>query len=305
MVKIDALQDGIRFTRKVVNLNNYFRGLIDRKAQAILVLTPTPRRRLFLYYNQLVTAFFKNAIFILDVIETCKTDHEPLRSILRTLIELYARSLYLSNNSQQEQLKRVLGDTLWSLRTLSDNADMVKQDRGLAKKEGLNLPTLKEMDFNAMKSNDDKKKAKELNKKFIKDWTFEGQFPVDNSRFDGKKLSVDNILSKYHDDALQIPISKKLLADLYSFTSSQVHGNTYLNMVGIPVDPKYQLIFLVLTLQIRFSIAISNSELIRGDNLKIDELILEAKEEGIIDNFSALWTIARKLNENTYLKFHS
>lgn len=266
---IDAFRDALAACHELVKLNDKVHSMIHKKASAVFVTPMPPSHRRYLHYRMQITAFKKNAKFILDVLEWGETDLEPLRLQVRTLIDLYASTCFLSSLSEQEQIKRIIGETQQLKDELDPLSPLFRMDEDLAQREGIVLPAVSDYSRRAIRQ----------------EWT------IGNVKF---KDRLDT-----HDETLPPTLGKDKLRLLWKNTSGQSHGGVFWNTEQAIVDPKYQILTMVIFLNIHFLRAICDCADL--DSEFVDQFYFNLDQSGVIKRMIEVWIALRSTYPDTII----
>lgn len=240
------------------------------------------RAKIYVYYDDSLV-FFKNRVdFILKCVGIESLIKEILDNLLRGLIEIYCRILFLSNSNDEEKLKRIIWQELY-LCALSDTKH--KSNRVLDASINRNyeilqdikvslpaLPKIRQIVQESLQKISRNKKLSNWNKKY--------GFP-----------SVRKIIQDNLDEKEEPIISKYQLYKLYSILSEQIHADFYLEY-GIQDFKdkdmeKYRIISFSLLIYLRFLREVAKKARMEND---IEKLVKEASE--FTQDFLRLWSLS-------------
>jgi hypothetical protein len=232
---IDSVFD---FEKKCLDRNKELLAWIDKKSQ---IITPNDmiRPRLLVFYKQLGESFDCNSDFIVDALE--KNDKlEPIRNIIRTVIELYCRAIYLNNVTDEEKIRRVLALDAYTIALCEidseDSRWIIRKGREIADSLRIPLPSMEKIQYLIKDGILCLGKSKGLN-----DFRREFLFPP-----------VKQIIKQHLDEAQEPRIPKGILYKFYSLFSDQLHGNPYLGRHIHNMTPRNQTLGLLIVLTLRF-----------------------------------------------------
>ena len=274
-----ATQDFIVFS---VRLRN---GI--EKAEQLLLASEieTLKRMKYLIFIRYALNFYEERVnFVIQAIESGNIKNkEILRNLLRGLIEIYCRVLYLESLDMNEKMKRIVWRELYmiGLFRLYQSLDKkyFKQDYLILERSGLDMskfPNFKELMlliYNAVYKLETVPQLRKLQGKF--------DFPG------VKQILKSNIYS----DVETPKVSRGWMYYLYCSYSEQIHSNPYMEIAYEEVDPQYGLVAAMTLLLIKFEkLACKATGLFEED---IENLITGYKDE-ISPYFDLLWKQIRE-----------
>lgn len=242
------------------------------------------RVKIYSYYDQYLEYFRNRVDFIIECIEIKSLNKEILETLLRGLIEIYCRILFLSNSSDEEKLKRIIWQELY-ICALSDTE--LKSNKNLNALISMNykilqdikvtLPALPKIRRIVQESLQKISRNKELRK-----LEEEYSFP-----------SVARIIRDNLDEREEPIILKYQLYSNYSRLSEQIHANPYLEYANYNSKDtgKYRIIAFLLRIYLKFLRETAKKAKMERD---IEELIKEASE--FKEDFLRLWGFSKQIS---------
>lgn len=242
------------------------------------------RARIYSYYDQSLEFFIDRVNFIIKCIEIKSLNKEILETLLRGLIEIYCRILFLSNSSDEEKLKRIIWQELY-ICALSDT--QLKSNKNLNALISMNykilqdikvtlpvLPKIRRIIQESLQKISRNKELRELEEEY--------SFP-----------SVARIIRDDLDEREEPIISKYQLYKNYSRLSEQIHANAYLEYVNHNSKDtgKYRIIAFLLLIYLKFLRETAKKAKMERD---IEELIKEASE--FKEDFLRLWGFSKQIS---------
>ncbi|MFW6173333.1 MAG: hypothetical protein ACOC5T_06265 [Elusimicrobiota bacterium] len=230
------------------------------------------RIKTFLFYNQSLE-FFRNRVnFITECINTeSLKNKEILDTLLRGLIEIYCRILFLSNSNDEEQLKSIIWQELY-ISALSDTE--LKSNKSLSSGISNNYEILRNINVSLPEFQEIRRIVQESLHKMsdnnkLRRWKREYGFP-----------SVRKTIKNYLDETQEPKISKYQLLKIYSMVSEQIHSNFYLEygILDSGDKEKDRIILFLAPIYIKFLFEIAKKVRAKKD---IEKLIQEFKKYAI------------------------
>ena len=242
------------------------------------------RAKIYSCYDQYLE-FFRNRVdFIIECIEIKSLNKEILETLLRGLIEIYCRILFLSNSSDEEKLKRIIWQELYicplsgtELKSNKNLNALISRNYKILQDIKVTLPALPRIRRIVQESLQKISRNKELRK-----LEEEYSFP-----------SVARIIRDNLDEREEPIISKYQLYSNYSRLSEQIHANPYLEYVNHNSKDtgKYRIIAFLLLIYLKFLREIAKKAKMERD---IEELIKEASE--FREDFLRLWGFSKQIS---------
>lgn len=167
------------------------------------------------HFKKRTLEFFENRInFIIDCINKKVSSLDILGNLLRGLIEIYCRVLYLQKISEEERIKKLIWHDIYSsllidIQFSQNSYQIIKVDYELLKHINASLPPLLELKKIIQESLETLSTKNQL-RTLEKEYTFK---------------SVRQIVKEYFDEKEKPPISKYALYKIYSLYSEQIHSN--------------------------------------------------------------------------------
>lgn len=272
------IKRGNKSSHKIANLLNKM-GRIELSNQ----IESWKREKIFLFYNQSLE-FFRNRVnFITECIENeSLKNKEILDTLLRGLIEIYCRILFLSNSSDEEQLKRIIWQELYisalSDTDLTSNHSLragISVNYRILKNIKVSLPEFKEIRQIVQES-----LRKMSENKDLRSWKTKYIFPS------VRKTIKDNL-----DETVEPIMSKHQLNKIYSMMSEQIHSNFYLEygIFDSGDTEKYRIISFLVLIYLKFLYEIARKARAESD---VEKLIQELKEFKI--DYLRLWGFSKQ-----------
>lgn len=240
------------------------------------------RARLYVYYSNGLDIFENRVKFILDAIDNRMERLDVIDQILRGVLELYCRFLFIVRSEEVDKFRRIIWQDLVTYCNLyvtpqeaSRLSSLLKVNYKILENLGEDIATLdiatikKELSisFSNMKET---KNLKKLRKKM--------GFP-----------SIRKILVKYYDESEEPVIARKDLFRLYSRLSEQIHGNIYYEIPDAPAETAiFRILACVMLLQMKFHHEIAS--ITRNDR---DYINLLRQLQEIKPDFSHLWDLTK------------
>ncbi|MDP2960726.1 MAG: hypothetical protein Q8N71_04815 [candidate division Zixibacteria bacterium] len=237
------------------------------------------RPRLLAFYKHLIELYIGNSEFIVESIQK-DSNLEPAGNIIRTIIELYCRAMYLNNVDEKEKIKKIIGIDLYTITLLNINTPASKYitdiDLKIAKSLNITLPTIKELQEWIKEGIIDLRKSKELN-------DFRNNFFFS---------SVKKIVRNYLNEAEEPRIPKSFLYKYYLVLSDQIHGNPYLGQDKPTLSPRNRILGLLIVIHLRFLKEVSTLT-----NFPMEEFnsLVETWKKDLLRNFLDLWKFTELL----------
>ena len=242
------------------------------------------RAKIYSYYNQYLE-FFKNRVdFIIECIEIKSLNKDILETLIRGLIEIYCRILFLLNSSDEEKLKRIIWQELYicalSDTELKSNKNLnvlISMNYKILQNIKVSLPPLQQIRQIVQESLQEIRKKREL-----RNMENEYGFP-----------SVGKIIREHLDEREEPIISKYQLYRLYSRLSEQIHADPYLEYTNHNSKDtgKYRIIAFLLIIYLKFLREIAKKAKMEKD---IEELVKEASE--FKEEFLLFWGFSKQLS---------
>ena len=284
----------LRFLKKCNKFNQEISKSLAKIGRIELLneMESLKREKIYTYYNQFLE-FFKNRVdFIIECIEIESLNKEILEPLLRGLIEIYCRILFLSNSSDEEKLKKIIWQELY-ICALSDYK--LKSNKSLAAFISINykilqdikvslpvFPKIRQIVQESLRKIIQKSSQKiRRNQEFTK-WNKQYGFP-----------SVAKIIRDSLDEREEPIISKYQLYRLYSRLSEQIHADPYLEYTNHNSKDtgKYRIIAFLLIIYLKFLREIAKKAKMEKD---IEELVKEASE--FKEDFLLFWGFSKQLS---------
>lgn len=240
------------------------------------------RARLYVYYGNGLNVFENRVKFIMDAIDNRMKRLDVIDQILRGMLELYCRFLFIVRSEEIDKFRRIIWQDLFTYCNLYVTPQMARRFSPLLQLNykilenlGEDITTLdiatinKELSiyFSNMKET---KSLKKLREKM--------GFP-----------GIRKILVKYYDESEEPVIARKDLYRLYSRLSEQIHGNIYYEIPDAPADTAiFRILASVMLLQMKFHHEIA---LITRNDRDYDNLLRQFQE--IKPDFSHLWDLTK------------
>jgi len=252
---------------------NEFEININKQAK-ILVVGKSKGAKIYSYYRDLKNNYLVNAIkffnaraeFITDITSqksVKKEKLEILRTLIRGLMEIYSRILFIKNSDEKEVIKRIVGDTVYTAALLGNKiskpVELAYEANQIA---GHDLPEFEVLCewVSASNSKPESQDLRDFKRKF--------RFPP-----------VKVVVNKYYQSGEESPIVKENFIYFYSIFSEQIHSNFYfeMNLKNDKYNPKYQLLAILIVIHLKF-LKLTNE--LSGSNYtnKIELLIKEFLE---------------------------
>jgi len=283
--QVFSFNTAIDFEEKILLFSNELVNLIDKKGK-IELPDPTEslvRVKILLFSRQSLKLFINRTEFILDYLKRENIEMEKLeilRTLLRGLLEIYLKFVYLNNIREPERIKRIIWKELYvsALVIPKKESKMISSNYAILNKFNINFPDFQE--FSTLVQNYlkfDRTSMKELNK-LRKDYDYP---------------SIRNIIKEcYHSRINEEPVMPEFfISYIYSVFSEQIHANQYFEGIG-EINIRYQLLGFLTQIYLKFLKEIT--KLIKEEE-EIDKLIEEWKKN-IKPNFTELWLNQRAVN---------
>ncbi|MBD3203711.1 hypothetical protein GF327_05410 [Candidatus Woesearchaeota archaeon] len=234
------------------------------------------------HYKKRTLEFFENRInFITDCINKNVSGLDILGNLLRGLIEIYCRVLYLPKITEEERIKKLVWHDLYSSLLIDIqfshlSYQIIKDDYKLLKYINASIPPLQDLKKtiqDSLKKLKTKKQLYELEKEY---------------RF----KSVKQIIKKYFDENEKPPISKYTLYKIYSLYSEQIHSNLIIEVGDTILSKenkecsKYNIIAFSIVIYIKHLNEIAKQI---NENNKAERLINEFEDRDFAQAFLDLW----------------
>jgi len=240
------------------------------------------RARLYVYYSDGLNTFENRVKFILDAIDNRMDRLDVIDQILRGMLELYCRFLFLTRSGEIDKFRRIIWQdlvTYCNLYVTPQSArrfsPLLQVNYKILENLGEDVTTLgiasikKELSisFSNMKETKNLKKLRE-----------KMGFP-----------SIRKILVEYYDESEKPVITRKDLYRLYSRLSDQIHGNIYYEIPDAPAETAiFRILANVMLLQMKFYREIA---LITRSDRDYENLLRRFQE--IKPDFSHLWDLTK------------
>lgn len=242
------------------------------------------RAKIYSYYDPYLE-FFKNRVdFIIECIEIESLNKEILETLLRGLIEIYCRMLFLLNNSDEEKLKKIIWQELYicalsgyKLKSNKNLYTLISMNYKILKNIKASLPPFPEIRQIVQESLQKISRNKEL-----RNLEREYSFP-----------SVARIIRDNLDEREEPIILKYQLYRLYSRLSEQIHADPYLEYTNHNSKDmgKFRIIAFLLIIYLKFLLEIAKEAGMKRD---IEGLVQEASE--FKEDFLRLWGLSKQLS---------
>ncbi len=274
-----SISKAIDFIKKCTQTAHELRSSLKKIGRFELIndLDSWKRSKIINYYSQSVGFFEGRVEFFLACLELedKRINRDILETLFRGLIEMYCRILFLLNNSEDENLKKIIWQELCVI-GLSDYD--IKRNQSIRNLTSINYRILKDMKIMVPSVGDlrcyfqNKLERKPKDKK-IKKMEEAFKFP-----------GVKEIIWNYLDEKEKPIISKFLLYKRYSELSEQIHSNFLMEYVGPNPYSKYRILAFLIILYLKYLKAIAKRT---HSEFKIDELIEE--RETFMEDYMKLW----------------
>lgn len=242
------------------------------------------RAKIYSYYDQYLE-FFKNRVdFIIECIEIESLNKEILETLLRGLIEIYCRILFLSNNSDEEKLKRIIWQELYicalsdtELRPNKNINVLISMNYRILQDIKASLPPLQEIRQIVQESLQKISRNREL-RNLEKEYSFPSAARIIRDNLDERE---EPIILKYQ------------LYRLYSRLSEQIHADPYLEYTNHSSKDmgKFRIIAFLLIIYLKFLLEIAKKA---GMERDIEDLVQEASE--FKEDFLRLWGLSKQVS---------
>lgn len=287
MRKLSIFQKALNFEKKCLDLND---SIIKKIENRLPLISGSPKEmRKNQFFRQITDLFNSNSGFIITILEEGKRSNlEPIRNILRTLMELYCRVLYLNNIKERKMVKLIIGMDFYTTALLETKFKiknhLLSTDEKIAISQGINLYSKKRKNkFRPVKLcniNNLKKwlieEATTTKSEYLQEFRNRFWFP-----------GVKKIIRKYLNENEEPQLKKIDFSFIYSAFSEQVHGNPYFGYYKRRVkDPSWQILGFLTLIDLRFLKEISSLGNLLKDN--VEELIKEWKRN-IQKDFLSAW----------------
>jgi len=240
------------------------------------------RARLYVYYSDGLNTFENRVKFILDAIDNRMDRLDVVDQILRGMLELYCRFLFLTRSGEIDKFRRIIWQDLVTYCNLYVTPQLARRFSPLLQVNykilenlgedvtTLGLASIKKelsISFSNMKETKNLKKLRE-----------KMGFP-----------SIRKILVEYYDESEKPVITRKDLYRLYSRLSDQIHGNIYYEIPDAPAETAiFRILANVMLLQMKFYREIA---LITRSDRDYENLLRRFQE--IKPDFSHLWDLTK------------
>ncbi|MEW5900578.1 MAG: hypothetical protein AB1715_03850 [Acidobacteriota bacterium] len=241
------------------------------------------RARLYTYYSQGLNIFENRVKFVLDTIDRKMERLDVTDQILRGMLELYCRFLFIVRSEEIDKFRRIIWQDLVTYCNLYVAPQIAKQFSSLMQVNykilenlgedvsSLNIEAIKEELSISYSKMTETKKLRKLRERM--------GFP-----------SIRKILVKYYDETEEPIIARKDLYRLYSRLSEQIHGNIYYEIPDAPAETAiFRILASVILLQVKFHREIA---LITRSDKEYGILLGQFRE--IRADFSYLWDLTKK-----------
>lgn len=240
------------------------------------------RARLYVYYSNGLDIFENRVKFILDAIDNRMERLDVIDQILRGMLELYCRCLFIVRSEEIDKFRRIIWQDLVTYCNLYVTPQKASRLSSLLKVNYKILENLGEdianLDIAAIK--------KELS------ISFSNMKETKNLKKLREKMgfpSIRKILVKYYDESEEPVIARKDLFRLYSRLSEQIHGNIYYEIPDSPAETAiFRILASVMLLQMKFHHEIAS---ITRNDKDYENLLRQFKE--IKPDFSHLWDLTK------------
>lgn len=240
------------------------------------------RARLYVYYSQGLDVFENRVKFVLEAIDNRMNRLDVIDQILRGMLELYCRFLFIARSTERDKLRKIIWQDLVTYCNLYVTPQIAKKSSPLLQVNYKILENFGDdvtlLDISAIKE--------ELSK------SFSNMKETKNLRKLREKMgfpSIRKILVKYYDESEEPVIARKDLYRLYSRLSEQIHGNIYYEIPDAPAETAiFRILASVMLLQMKFHYEIA---LITRSNRDYENLLRQFQE--IKPDFSHLWDLTK------------
>lgn len=234
------------------------------------------------HFKKRTLEFFENRInFIIDCINKKVSGLDILGNLLRGLIEIYCRVLYLQKINEEERIKKLIWHDIYSsllidIQFSQQSFQIIKDDYKLLKHINASIPPLQDLKKiiqESLKNLSTKNQLKKLEKEY-------------------KFKSVRQIIKEYFDEHEKPPISKYTLYKIYSLYSEQIHSNLIIEVGDTILSKenkdcsKYNIIAFSIVIYIKHLCEIAKQI---GEKNKAEELINEFEDKNFSHAFLDLW----------------
>lgn len=244
------------------------------------------RARLFNFYEQVISTFENRVDFILDIIKGDIKRPDVLDQIIRGILEIYMRLLFIRKSSEIEKFRRIIWQDIMVFCKFSSSPEFLKRIRQISPILRIDYGILKHLGEDISK----------LDISIIRHEILESDknlklTPIMRSLQDKMGFpSFRKILINYYDEHEEPIIPNIGLYQFYSRLSEQIHGNLYYEIQDLSAEGgKYRILASVIMLQMKFLALVAK---ISRNEKDYDELLLSFKKIG--PDFSFLWELSRK-----------
>lgn len=240
------------------------------------------RARLYVYYSDGLNIFENRVKFILDAIDKKMKRLDVVDQILRGMLELYCRFLFIVRSEEIDKFRRIIWQDLFTYCNLFVTpqrarmlSPLLQVNYKILENFGEDVATL-----------DIAKIKKELS------ISFSNMRETKNLEKLREKMgfpSIRKILVKYYVESEEPVIARKYLYRLYSHLSEHIHGNIYYEIPDAPAETAiFRILASVMLLQMKFHREIA---LITRRDKDWENLLRRFKE--IRPDFSHLWNLTK------------
>jgi len=240
------------------------------------------RARLYVYYSNGLDIFENRVKFILDAIDNRMERLDVIDQILRGMLELYCRFLFIVRSEEIDKFRRIIWQDLVTYcnlyvtpRKASRLSSLLKINYKILENLGEDIAIL---DIAAIK--------KELS------ISFSNMKETKNLRKIREKMGfpgIRKILVNYYDESEEPVVARKDLYRLYSRLSEQIHGNIYYEIPDAPAETAiFRILASVTLLQMKFHHEIAS--ITRNDR---DYANLLRQFQEMKPDFSHLWDLTK------------
>jgi len=277
----------VDFEKECIGLSNDFLKLIPEIGQIELsdsakLLT---RASVLVFVQGAISFFVERCEFIISLLgrEEPKEKKEILRTLIRGMIEIYCRLLYLNKIDDTEKVKKIVWHDLYLTALVArdkqiDNSVKALLDLNYKLLQQFKIPFPAFADFIQGVQED----LNSLGNRNIRKYN-DYNFPT-----------VRSIIKNYFDEGIEPKINKIDLYYFYSLFSEQIHSNFMLEYSSANVDPKYPLMALILQLHLRLLREVAN--FMNQNQSEVNNLV-DRYNLRIRGSLALLWKNSRQVSQ--------